>query len=120
MTPPVGTRPNVGISPVTPQNAAGIRILPALSVPIPARKNPADTPLALPELDPPDQHSARHGFTGTGNGLPVSGRPMANSIVVVFPTITAPASRTRLTTEASFPACQPGSSTRLCAVVRPS
>jgi hypothetical protein len=41
----LGTRPNVGIRPLTQQYAAGIRMLPAVSVPIAPRKNLAATPL---------------------------------------------------------------------------
>lgn len=55
------TRPKVGASPVTPLNAAGMRMLPPVSVPIAARNRPAATPLADPELKPPAQVSRSHG-----------------------------------------------------------
>jgi hypothetical protein len=60
--PDFGTRPKVGINPDTPQNAAGIRMLPPVSVPIPARKNPDATPLPVPALDPPGVVSRSHGL----------------------------------------------------------
>jgi hypothetical protein len=49
----LGTRPKVGFSPVTPQNAAGIRMLPPVSVPSAPRNIPVARLLALPELEPP-------------------------------------------------------------------
>ena len=118
--PDFGTRPNVGIRPETPQNAAGMRMLPPVSVPIPVRKKPAATPLPVPELDPPGHVVVSHGLRGIGNGLSKSGMPIANSIVVTLPVITAPAALRRATTGPSLPAPQSGSSTRLLAVVGPS
>src|SRR5882757_1290573 len=89
--PDFGTRPKVGMSPDTPQNAAGMRMLPPVSVPMPARNMPAATPLPVPELDPPGQVFVSHGLRGNGNGFAGSGIPHANSIVVTLPGITAPA-----------------------------
>ena len=48
-------RPNVGITPVTPQNDAGIRMLPAVSVPSAPSTMPVATELPEPELEPPAQ-----------------------------------------------------------------
>src|SRR6185437_6667014 len=104
MQPDVGTRPNVGIRPVVPFQAAGMRMLPPVSVPIPARNRPAARPFPVPALDPPGDRARSHGFAGIGNGLVGSGDPMANSNVVVLPVITAPAAFSRLTTGASRPA----------------
>ena len=118
--PDLGTRPKVGIRPETPQNAAGMRMLPPVSVPMPARNSPDATPLPVPELDPPGQASRFHGLRGIGNGLSKSGIPIANSIVVTLPVMTAPASRSRVTTGPSWPAPHSGSSTRLFPVVGPS
>src|SRR6185437_3262817 len=118
--PDLGTRPKVGIRPETPQNAAGRRMLPPVSVPKPPRNRPAATPLPVPELDPPGQVRVSHGFRGSGKGFDGSGAPMANSIVVTLPVITAPAARSRATTGASRPAPQASSRTRLLAVVGPS
>ena len=52
-TPSVGTRPVVGRWPVTPQNAAGIRTEPAVSVPSATSTSPAATAAPLPPLEPP-------------------------------------------------------------------
>src|SRR5579859_847107 len=96
--PDFGTRPNVGFSPEIPQYADGPRILPPVSVPSPPRKKPAATPAPVPELDPPGQCAVFHGLRGTGNGLSGSGMPVANSIVLVLPVMTAPAACKRATT----------------------
>jgi len=115
--PDFGTRPNVGFKPLTPLWAAGQRILPPVSVPSPAKKSPAATPDPVSELYPPGHLFRSQGFLGSGNGFVGSGMPNANSIVVVLPTMIAPASRSRLTTGASLSAPHSGSSTRLWAVV---
>jgi hypothetical protein len=51
--PVVGTRPAVGLKPSTPHHAAGSRMLPPESLPMPSRDAPAATATASPELDPP-------------------------------------------------------------------
>src|SRR6266481_8727868 len=96
--PDFGTRPNVAISPLIPQKAAGQRMLPPVSVPRPPRTSPADTPLPVPELDPPGQAPMSQGLRGMGNGLAGSGMPHAYSMVVSLPVMTAPAARRRATT----------------------
>ncbi|GAA4899759.1 hypothetical protein GCM10023405_20000 [Streptomonospora salina] len=52
-------------------------------VPSPAWKNPAATPLPVPELDPPGQVPVCQGLRGTGNGVESSIMPQANSIMLV-------------------------------------
>jgi hypothetical protein len=47
------TRPCVGLKPTMPQQAAGIRIDPAESVPSAASQRPAARAAAEPPLDPP-------------------------------------------------------------------
>lgn len=74
-------------------------------------------PLPVPELDPPGQRSRSQGLRGMGNGFAGSGRPAANSIVVTFPVITAPALHIRATAGASRPSPHDRSRTRLWAVV---
>jgi hypothetical protein len=59
------------------------------------------TPDAEPELDPPAHRVVSQGLRGSGNGFAGSGLPRANSIVGVFPTITAPAACRRATAGAS-------------------
>src|SRR3954454_11871507 len=48
-----GTRPNDGFNPKMPQNAAGMRIEPAPSLPCASGPRPAATPGTAPPLDPP-------------------------------------------------------------------
>src|ERR1700733_4150302 len=56
------TRPQVGISPGTPQNDAGWRIEPPVSVPSAATASPAATAAAEPPLEPPGTRSGSAGF----------------------------------------------------------
>src|SRR3954452_18392410 len=97
------------MSPDVPQNAAGMRMLPAVSVPTAARNRPAATPLPLPELDPPGHVDRSHGLRGMGNGFVSSGNPTANSMVDTFPVRTAPPAFRRATTGASLPSPHAGS-----------
>ena len=120
MVPVTGTRPNVGFRPVMPHIADGMRTLPAVSVPSPAKIMPAATATPVPELDPPGQQRGFHGFRGRGKGEWGDGGPIANSDSVSFPVITAPRARSLATTVASGASSQEGSRTRLCAVVGPS
>src|SRR4051794_33077123 len=106
--------------PEMPEYDAGMRTLPPVSVPRAPRNMPAATPEPEPELDPPGQVSASHALRGTGYGLEASGKPQAYSMVVVLPTMTAPAPRRRDTTGASRPDHQDSSYTTLWAVVGPS
>src|SRR5690606_21075444 len=112
-----GTRPEVGCSPVTPQHAAGMRMLPPVSVPSPPRNSPAALPDAVPELEPPGQRSRSHGLRGTGRPASGSGAPKAYSESVALPTSTPPAVRRRATASASSFGGAAGLATRLCAVV---
>jgi hypothetical protein len=88
-----------------------------VSVPRPPRARPAATAMPVPALDPDAVWSSPHGLCGIGKPLVGSGRPQANSLVVVLPTKTAPTFRSRATTGASMPLPQSGASTRLLAVV---
>src|SRR5712671_5578410 len=56
------TRPNVGRSPLTPQNAAGHTIEPQVSVPMAKPASPAATMAPEPEDDPQVQQLVFHGF----------------------------------------------------------
>ena len=60
--PRVGTSPVEGRIPVTPQNAEGMRIEPAVSVPSAPGTSPAATAAPLPPLDPPQTRSSAHGL----------------------------------------------------------
>ena len=52
-TPSAGTRRAVGLKPVSPQSAAGMRMEPPVSVPMAASAMPSVTDTAAPEDDPP-------------------------------------------------------------------
>ena len=87
--------------PTTPQRAAGWRIEPPVSEPRAARANPAATAAADPPDDPPGTRSVAWGLrVGPVAELSVD-EPMANSSMLVLPTRTAPARRSRVTTVAS-------------------
>jgi hypothetical protein len=62
-TPSVGTSPNVGLKPTTPQQAAGMRIEPPLSVPRAASQSPAARAAADPPLEPPGIRLLSSGLT---------------------------------------------------------
>ena len=100
-TPSSGTRPQVVFRPVTPQQAAGIRTEPPVSVPRATSASPAATATAEPLDDPPGSRRGSAGFTG----VPDQGfTPLADqhsSVRLVLPTIRAPARRAAATTGAS-------------------
>src|SRR5215210_229915 len=86
-TPATSSWPNAGLKPVTPQAAAGMRMLPPVSDPMTPRQAPTATAAADPPELPPGIRLGFHGLRA--GGLKV---PAANSWVVVFPRITAPPS----------------------------
>ena len=96
-----GTRANCGLMANRPVSDPGMRTEPPPSVPSAKGVTPAATLAAAPALDPPGVFARFHGL----RVMPVSGlSPTAlqpNSLVVVFPTMTAPALRTRSTAGAS-------------------
>ncbi len=108
-----GTRPKLGFSPTLPQNAAGMRIDPAPSVPTLSGPSPAATAAAVPPDEPPGVFAGSHGL----RVIPVSGELVSalqpNSGVVVLPISTAPASRSRAVTGASTSHGWSGSTVRL-------
>ena len=57
-TPAIGCRPAVGLNPVSPHSAAGMRTDPAVSVPIAATAMPSVTETAAPEDEPPGMRSS--------------------------------------------------------------
>src|SRR5260370_26276375 len=61
------TRSGEGRRPTIPQQEAGMRIDPPMSVPIPTVAIPAQTAAALPPLDPPGVMPARQGLFVAGN-----------------------------------------------------
>ena len=108
-----GTRPKLGLNPTLPQNAAGTRIDPAPSVPMPSGPSPAATAAAVPPDDPPGVLAVSHGLRVS----PVRGELVSalqpNSGVAVLPISTAPASRRRAVAGASTSHGCSGSTVRL-------
>src|ERR671917_2686851 len=97
----VGTRPGVGRSPTTLQNAAGLRSDPPKSLPSATGTNPAASAAAAPPLEPPADSPCRYGLCVTPKiGLNVC-EPAANSGTFVLPIRTVPAARSRATTSSS-------------------
>src|SRR5438445_13902078 len=93
----IGTRPNVGFRPTSPQKLAGMRIEPAPSEPSASGARPAATAAAPPPVEPPGVRVRSHGFRDSPNsGLSVEPR-QANSGRLVRPTKIAPAARRRAT-----------------------
>src|SRR5207237_1062633 len=77
--------------PASPHSAAGPRIEPPVSVPMPPRMRPAATPAPVPLLLPAVKCSVFHGLRAGGFGRSKEGPPSANSWVVVLPIRTVPA-----------------------------
>src|SRR5262245_42241080 len=98
-TPARLSSPWLGFSVVTPQHAAGLIRLPAVSVPSATGIIPAATAAALPPLDPPAMRRAFHGLAVCGV-LP----PLRKRSACVCPISTAPAARHFFHKEQSSPA----------------
>ena len=96
------TRPYVGLSPTTPHRAAGWRIEPPVSVPMPRGAWYAATAAAEPPDDPPGTRSRSHGLAVGPNAECSVDEPIANSSMLVLPRITAPASWSRSVMWASY------------------
>ncbi len=60
----VGTRPTVGLKPVTPLKAAGMRTEPPVSVPIEISLVPSATDTPEPDDDPPGACAGLTAFPG--------------------------------------------------------
>ena len=85
-----------------PLNAAGTRPDPAVSVPREMSTRPRATATAEPEDDPPEMYSGYFALRTTPYGDRVPTSPVANWSMLVAPTITAPAARSRSTTMAEL------------------
>src|SRR5262245_52980771 len=107
MTPARLTRPTVGLTPTRPLTLAGAVIDPSVSVPTATAHRFADTATPDPELDPHGLRSRAYGFF-VSPPRPLQPlveyvhRALAHSLRLVLPRRTAPASRNRATTDASF------------------
>src|SRR5690606_25667606 len=95
------TRPYVGLIPTTPQKDAGCRTEPPVSEPSAAGTIPAATAAAEPPDEPPGTRVRSYGLRVGPNAEFSVDDPIANSSRFVFPTTTAPASRSLRITVAS-------------------
>jgi hypothetical protein len=89
---------------VIPQQAAGIRTDPAVSVPKPTSASPVATATADPDDDPPGSRLGSRGFTGVPDQWFTPLADQHSSVSPVLPTIRAPPSRADATTAASISA----------------
>ncbi len=116
------TNPTVGLIPTKPFAEDGHTIDPSVSVPIAAAQKFAETAAPDPELDPQGLRSRAYGF------LVCPPRPLqplvecrermfAHSLRLVFPMITAPASRSLWTTVESFGGFDPTSASDPAVVI---
>ena len=103
-TPSSGTRPHVVFSPAIPQQAAGIRMEPPVSLPYATSASSVATATAEPLDEPPGTRVESSGFTGVPYHWLKPVTPSANSCKFVRPTIRAPASRAPARQAASRPA----------------
>ncbi len=92
----------MGLSPTTPQNAAGWRIDPPVSEPSETGTMPEATATADPPLDPPGVRESSQGLRVGPNAEFSVDEPIANSSQLALPTTTAPACSRRVTTVASY------------------
>ena len=85
--------------------AAGIRIDPHVSLPMPAAAKLAPIAAPVPPLDPPGTRIRSYGLRVWFVSDEIVVMPAASSCMVVLPRITAPASRRRFTWNASAAGC---------------
>ena len=100
------TRPMVGFRPTRPQTDDGLRIDPSVSLPTAAAHRLAATAAPEPELEPEQLRSSAYGLRvrpprALQPLLLWLLRMLAHSLRLVLPRITAPAARSRCTTNAS-------------------
>ncbi|OQA84025.1 MAG: hypothetical protein BWY28_03061 [bacterium ADurb.Bin236] len=88
--------------PTTPHSAAGCLMEPPVSEPSDIAHSHAATAAAEPPLDPPGALSKSHGFLVGWCADHSQDEPIANSSMLVFPTMTAPAAFNFSTTVASY------------------
>ena len=98
MWPVSGIRPSVGLKPTTPQKAAGIRIEPPTSLPTSTGDSPAATAAADPPDEPPGVLVGSHGLFVRPNSSLTVWMSYSHEARLVFPTMIAPAARSRAAT----------------------
>src|SRR6266403_1976503 len=86
-TPSIGIKPYVVFNPTIPQQAAGTRLEPAVSVPIATSAIPNANATAFPDEDPPGIRFRFNGFTGVPKYSFMPDGEIANSVRFVLPTI---------------------------------
>ena len=92
-----------------PQNEAGARVEPPVSLPTAISHMPSATATAPPEVEPPGTRARSAGLAGVPKCGLVPMPWKANSLMLVLATITAPARRSRCTATASATAGLPSS-----------
>src|SRR5919109_5268179 len=97
-------RPYVGFKPTMPQNDAGLRTEPPVSLPVAQATRCAASAVPDPELDPPGTSWVFQGLRALPN---TSMLPEANSWVLSLPRQIAPACRRRAATVQSSAAMKP-------------
>ena len=107
----VEIRPRCGLMPTRWSTPPGCARCPRRRSRSPRRPGPAATAAALPPDEPPGVCSRDHGFRVCPKPGPLVNGHWPSSQVLVLPTITAPAARSRRTTSASAVARPP---TRWC------
>src|SRR3954470_19486869 len=90
-----------------PQNAAGCRMEPPVSLPSDAELMPPATATALPLEEPPGVRVGSSGFLAGPKAEFSPDEPIANSSMFVLPTSNASAARKRATAVASYGGRQP-------------
>src|SRR3954468_14414064 len=73
--------PFVGLTPAMPQSAAGPRMEPPVSDPVPPRISPAATAAPVPDDEPAVKCAGFQGLRAGGQGRSKEGPPKANSCV---------------------------------------
>ncbi len=101
-TPARLTLPYVAFMPTIPQDEAGLRTLPPVSVPIAMGSIPAATAAPDPDEEPPGWWLGFQGFRAGGHGKSNAGPPSANSWVESLPIRIAPAAFSLAATVASL------------------
>src|SRR5437660_11199278 len=115
------TRPNVGLIPTSEHAAAGQTIEPSVSVPTPTTAKFAAIAAAVPELEPQGLRSSTYGFLHWPPRAlhpldELLDRKLAHSERFAFPSMTAPAARSRAQIAASARCRAPTSATEPPAV----
>src|ERR1700689_3221082 len=93
--------------PTMPQTAAGWRMEPPVSVPIPSGASYAVTAALDPPDDPPGMRLRSHGLRDGPYAEFSVDEPIANSSMLVLPRMMTPAWRSRAVMVASYGGCQP-------------